>query len=145
MFQNLQKLLGFAPSRAMNRQSQSAGLFGVPSQQSGQYSYFRWYHSSSQTHIPINVKLVQCRSKFRVRQYINTDPDKLNEVGYFSYLLLSSNDTVGLINLRFRILIYTTEQMHKLLQNRSKHWLLCFVVSYICTIFFNHFTARRNC
>ncbi|CAJ0948190.1 unnamed protein product, partial [Mesorhabditis belari] len=37
--QNLQKVLGFAPSRAMNRQ-QGGGLFGAPQQQ-GQFTYFR--------------------------------------------------------------------------------------------------------
>jgi len=37
--QNLQKLLGFAPTRAMNRQSQGSGFFGVPA--SGQSGLFR--------------------------------------------------------------------------------------------------------
>lgn len=39
--QNLQKALGFAPSRAMNRQSQP-NLFGAPSNATSNFSYLRW-------------------------------------------------------------------------------------------------------
>jgi hypothetical protein len=38
--QNLQKILGFAPSRAMNRQ-QGGGLFGTPAGAQNNFSYFR--------------------------------------------------------------------------------------------------------
>ncbi|MFH4979282.1 hypothetical protein AB6A40_005991 [Gnathostoma spinigerum] len=38
--QNLQKMLGFAPSRAMNRQTQSSAMFGTSPSQSG-FSYLR--------------------------------------------------------------------------------------------------------
>jgi hypothetical protein len=38
--QNLQKILGFAPSRALNRQTQGSGFFGQASGQN-QFSYLR--------------------------------------------------------------------------------------------------------